>query len=191
MAQRLAMLPVDAMPPLVEAAGLPPAAATRTVYRVLGHNPTVMNVVTAQIQTLLRKNSVPHRLRELVIMRIGWVTGSVYEWTSHWRISMELGIAPEDVLAVRDWRASQRLTAADRAVLQATDEALAGETIGDDTWAELTRHIADPGQQVELVAAIANWISASIILRNLHVPLEEGVMAWPPDGVRPASAKES
>jgi alkylhydroperoxidase family enzyme len=191
MAQRLAMLPIDAMPPLVEAAGLPPAAATRTVYRVLGHNPTVMNVVTAQIQTLLRRNSVPHRLRELVIMRIGWVSGSVYEWTSHWRICIELGIAPEDVLAVRDWRASQRLTAADRAVLQATDEALAGETIGDDTWAELTRHIADPGQQVELVAAIANWISASIILRNLRVPLEEGVMAWPPDGVRPASAKES
>jgi alkylhydroperoxidase family enzyme len=97
MTERVAMVPAEQMPPLVEAAGLPPAAATRTVYRVLANNPTVLNVVATQIQTLIRKNSLPHRLRELIIMRIGWVTGSVYEWTSHWRIGMELGIPPDGV----------------------------------------------------------------------------------------------
>jgi alkylhydroperoxidase family enzyme len=190
MSERVTMVPVEEMPPLVEAAGLPPTAATRTVYRVLGNNPTVLKVVVAQIQTLLRNNSLPHRLRELIIMRIGWVTGSVYEWTSHWRICMELGIPHEDVLAVRHWRESERLTATDRAVLQATDETLAGKTISDATWAEVTRHVTDPGQQVELVVAIANWMFASIFLRNLNIPLEDGVMAWPPDGVRPTSAQE-
>lgn len=189
MSERVNLVPVERMPALIEAAGLPPAAATRTVYRVLAHNPTVLNLVSAQIQTLIRKNSLPNRLRELIIMRIGWATGSVYEWTSHWRICMELGIPPEDVLAVRDWRASNRLTAADRAVLQATDETLAGKTISDATWAEITRHVTDPGQQVELVVDIANWMFASIFLRNLRIPLEDGVMAWPPDGVRPASAE--
>ena len=79
---------------------------------MLANNPTVLNVVTAQIQTLFRKNSLPHRLRELIIMRIGWLTGSTYEWTSLRRICMVLGI-----------------------------------------------------------------------------PLEEGVMAWPPDSVRPANAE--
>jgi len=189
MTERVNLVPAEQMPPLIEAAGLPPAAATRTVYRVLAHNPTVLNVVSAQIQTLIRKNSLPHRLRELIIMRIGWVTGSVYEWTSHWRICMELGIPPEDVLAVRDWHAADRLSAADRAVLQATDETLAGNTICDETWAEITRHVTDPGQQVELVVDIANWVFASILLRNLKIPLEDGVMAWPPDGVRPANAE--
>jgi alkylhydroperoxidase family enzyme len=63
---------------------------------VLANNPTVLNVVTAQIQALIRKNSLPHRLRELIIMRIGWVTGSTYELTSLWRICMELGILLED-----------------------------------------------------------------------------------------------
>ena len=161
-----------------------------TVYRVLAHNPTVLNVVATQIQTLIRKNSLPHRLRELVIMRIGWVTGSVYEWTSHWRICMELGIPPEDVLAVRDWQSSQRLSAADRAVLQAADETLAGKTISDATWAAITPHVTVPGQQVELVIDIANWIFASIFLRNLKIPLEDGVVAWPPDGAHPANAED-
>jgi alkylhydroperoxidase family enzyme len=190
MNERVKMVPVEQMPPIVEAAGLPPAAATRTVYRVLAQNPTVLNVVSAQIQTLIRKNSLPHRLRELIIMRIGWATGSVYEWTSHWRICMELGIPAEDVLAVRDWRASDRLTQADRAVLQATDETLAGNTISDATWAGITRHVTDAGQQVELVVDIANWVFASIFLRNLKIPLEDGVTPWPPDGARPASAEQ-
>ena len=190
MSERVRMVPVGQMPPLVEAAGLPAAAATRTVYRVLGNNPTVLNVVATQIQTLIRNNSLPHRLRELIIMRIGWVTGSVYEWTSHWRICMELGIPPEDVLAVRDWRASNRLNPADRAVLQAADEILAGNTIRDETWADITRHVTVPGQQVELVVDIGNWIFASILLRNLKIPLEAGVMPWPPDGVRPANAED-
>jgi len=190
MTERVSMVAAGQMPPLIEGAGLPPAAATRTVYRVLANNPTVLNVVSAQIQTLIRNNSLPHRLRELTIMRIGWVTGSVYEWTSHWRICMELGIPPEDVLAVRDWRACERLSAADRVVLRATDETLAGKTISDETWAEITRHVTIPGQQVELVVDIANWVFASILLRNLKIPLEDGIMPWPPDGARPASADD-
>jgi alkylhydroperoxidase family enzyme len=189
MTERVTMVPAERMPPLIEAAGLPPAAATRTVYRVLANNPTVLKVVSAQIQALTRKNCLPHRLRELIIMRTGWVTGSAYEWTSHWRICMEFGIPPEDVLAVRDWRASDRLTPADRAVLQATDETLAGKTISDATWAEITRHVTAPDQQVELVVDIANWVFASNILRNLRIPVETDVMAWPPDGVRPANAE--
>ena len=190
MTERVNMVPAEQMPPLIEAAGLPTAAASRTVYRVLANNPTVLNVVATQIQTLIRKNSLPHRLRELMIMRIGWVTGSVYEWTSHWRICMELGIAPEDVLAVRDWQTSARLSAADRAALQATDETLAGKTICDETWAEITQHVTVAGQQVELVVDIANWVFASILLRNLRIPLEDDVMAWPPDSVRPANAED-
>jgi hypothetical protein len=35
---------------------------------VLANNPTVLNMVAVQIQTLIRKNSLPQRLRELSIM---------------------------------------------------------------------------------------------------------------------------
>ena len=33
-----------------------------------------------------------------MIMRIGWVTGSAYEWTQHWRVATTAGIPPEDIL---------------------------------------------------------------------------------------------
>ena len=132
---------------------------------------------------LLEKNQLDARLRELVIMRIGWVTGSAYEWTQHWRVAtVTCAIPPEDVLAVRDWKNAANLTFADKAVLAATDETLAGGSISDATWADIVKAIPNPAHQVDFVVAMGNWTMFSMLLRNLRIPVEDGVMIWPPDG---------
>src|SRR5215471_14621047 len=103
---------------------------------------------TTRIYTRLTdvtNNKFDTRLRELMIMRIGWVTGSAYEWTQHWRVATTAGIPPEDILAVRDWPNSERLTPADRAILAATDECLDGKSISDAAWIEVAKHVTDPG----------------------------------------------
>jgi hypothetical protein len=52
------------------------------------------------------------------------------------------------------------------------------------TWAEVGgRSRADGAGRVRL--RLGNWTMASILLHNLAVPVEEGVMVWPPDGKRP------
>ena len=86
---------------------------------------------------------------------------------------------------MRDWKNSDRLTAADRAVLQATDDVLANGKISDASWVECKKHVPTEAEQVEMVVCIANWTMFSIILRSLEIPIEDGVMAWPPDGKRP------
>jgi hypothetical protein len=43
-------------------------------------------------------------------------------------------------------------------------------------------------RQAECVAARGSRPMFSILLQNLRIPVEDGVMVWPPDGVRPASA---
>jgi alkylhydroperoxidase family enzyme len=96
---------------------------------VLANNPGVARVAYSQLIQLLENNKFDTRLRELIIMQIGWVTGSADEWTQHWRVATTAGIPPEDILAVRDWRNSERLTP-DRAILAATDECLAGRSAG-------------------------------------------------------------
>ena len=189
MTERVTMVPLDVAKRLGEEIGLPAPMATRSAFRVLANNPPLLKAVFGQLTTLLLRNTFDTRLRELMIMRIGWVTGSVYEWTQHWRVATTAGIPPQDVLAVRDWRVSDRLTAADKAVLAATDEALAGETISNETWAEVTKHITDPAQQVEFVVAMGNWTMFSMLLRNLKIPVEDGVAVWPPDGAIPSAAE--
>ena len=183
MTPRVPMVSPDGACELGEAMGLPARRTQSEAFRVLANNPGVARVAYSQLIQLLENNKFDTRLRELMIMRIAWFTGSVYEWTLHWRVATTAGIPPEDILAVRDWRNSAGLTAADKAILAATDECLAGKSISDAAWAEVAKYVVDPAQQVEFVIAMGNWMTFSLLFRNLRVPLAEGVMVWPPDGV--------
>src|ERR1700751_3949994 len=144
---------------LGEAMGLPARRTQSEAFRVLANNPGVARGAYSQLIQLLENNKFDTRLRELMIMRIAWVTGSAYEWTQHWRVATTAGIPPEDVLAVRDWRNADRLSPADRAILAATDQCLEGGSISDAVWAEVAKHVTDPAQQVEFVIAMGNWLS--------------------------------
>jgi hypothetical protein len=39
---------------------------------------------------------------------------------------------------------------------------------------------------IELVTTIGAWRMVASIVHSLHVPLEDGVASWPPDGQAPA-----
>jgi alkylhydroperoxidase family enzyme len=185
------MIPLERARELGEAMGMPARRTQSEAFRILANNPGVARVAYNQLVQLLESNKLDTRLRELMIMRIAWVTGSVYEWTQHWRVATTAGVPPEDILAVRDWRNSDRLTSGDKAILAATEECLAGKTISDAAWAEVAKHVPDPAQQVEFIIAMGNWMTFSLLLRNLRVPLADGVMAWPPDGLASPAAEKS
>ena len=166
-----------------EVAGVPAAFAELNIFRVLLHRPVTAKGMADLLVSLLFRGELDHRLRELVIMRIGWATGSDYEWTQHWAIAQErFGVGAEDLLALRDWRRSERFGPAERAVLEATDETLATGTVTEGTWTRCTDHL-DERACIELIAAIGCWRMVSQLTRSLAIPLEAGVASWPPDGV--------
>jgi alkylhydroperoxidase family enzyme len=168
-----------------EQAGIPAAMADLSVFQVLLHHPDLARALNDLLTALLWRGRLDPRLRELVIMRLGWSTGSVYEWTQHWLVATSLGVTEADLVGVRDWRTHEGFGAADRAVLAATDETLATGTISDETWSACTEHLDGPEELLELITAIGNWRLFSSLLRSLAVPLEDGVAPWPPDGLRP------
>ena len=182
---RLARLDPERAHAAAEAVGIPAVMADLSVFRVLLHNPGVAKALQDLLSALLWRGQLDARLRELVIMRLGWATGSVYEWTQHWRVATGIGIDEADLTAVRDWRNESRFGDLERAVLAATDETLAHGWISDATWAECQRHLTSPAELVELVVAIGNWRLFSSLLQSLDVPLEDGVSPWPPDGLVP------
>jgi len=161
---------------------VPEAIAELNVFRILLRQPKLAKCVNDLLMTLLFQGELDRRLRELIIMRIGWATGSVYEWTQHWRIALQLGVAESDLLALRDWRSHGHWSEADRAILAATDETLEDGAVSAETWAECAVHLPSHAEQLELLGAIGTWRMISQILRSLEVPLEDGVVPWPPDG---------
>jgi len=186
---RVDLLPIDSARQAAEAAGVPVAFAELNIFRALLHRPRTAKALCDLLVSLLFAGELDHRLRELVIMRIGWVTGSAYEWTQHWKIAQErFGVSAEDLLALRDWRRADRFGPAEQAVLAATDETLATGAMSPACWAQCEAHLGSRNQCIELVAAIGTWRLVSQLVRSLDIPLEQGLASWPPDGQRPAVA---
>jgi alkylhydroperoxidase family enzyme len=182
------MLSLDEALAAAQTADVPAELADRNLFRALLRCPSLAKGINDLLYSLLFGATLSDRHRELVIMRIGWSTGSDYEWTQHWAVAQSaFGCDSEDLLAVRDWRHSKRLDAADRAVLAATDETLETGRVGAQTWAQCERHLDGSKACIELVAAIAAWRLISEITLSLEIPIESGMSSWPPDGTPPAS----
>ena len=168
--------------------GLHAPIARLNIFRVLFHRPRTAKALADLLLSLLFDSAIGHRRRELIIMRIGWVTGSEYEWTQHWPLAQEMfGCTPEELLALRGWQSADCFDAVDRAVLTATDELLATGDLRDETWRACIEGLGRDAA-IDMVAAIGTWLLVSKIARGLRVPLEGGVTGWPPDGTAaPAS----
>src|SRR5260370_39724558 len=102
MTSRVPMISLDRARELGEVMGMPARRTQSEAFRVLANNPGVARVAYSQLIQLLENNKFDTRLRELMIMRIGWVTGSDYEWTQHWRGADHGGDSPPGNFCRRD-----------------------------------------------------------------------------------------
>ena len=184
---RIEPLDAEAAYRAAEEARVLEGVADLNIFRVLLRHPQLARAFSRLLGPLLFRNELDARLRELVIMRVAWLTGSVYEWTQHWRVATDLGVVPDDLVGVRDWERYEPFGAAERAVLAATDETVREGRVSDRTWAACAS-VLDEHELLELVAAIGCWRMVASLLETLVVPLEDGVEPWPPDGVSPPAA---
>jgi alkylhydroperoxidase family enzyme len=185
---RLAPLSMAEVSRIAAEAGIPAELTDRNLFRILLHSPRVAKAIQELLYAQLFGATFDGRLRELIIMRIGWATACDYEWAQHWRTGqVAFGCTADDLLAVREWRLSPRFGAVERAVLAATDEILATGTISPETWALCQTHLGSPQACLELVTVIATWHLISQVARSLQIPLEGDTPSWPPDGRFPSN----
>lgn len=183
---RMDPLPVEEAGALGVSAGVPKSLAELAIFRTLLHQPSLAKAVCDLLLTLLRGDFLDARLRELMIMRMGWATGSEYEWGQHWGIAQQFGVEAGRLVALREWRDDPEFTPAERAVLAVVDDVVANGVIGESSLAECSRSVSDdPAVLLEVVGVAGAWHMISMLLRSLQVPLDDGVEMWPPDGYGP------
>ncbi|WP_122442698.1 carboxymuconolactone decarboxylase family protein [Mycobacterium attenuatum] len=183
---RVPQLAVDEAKAAADEAGVPDYMAELSIFQVLLNHPRLARAFNDFLATMLWHGALDPRLRELAIMRIGWLTACDYEWTQHWRVASGLGVSADDLLGVRDWQSYEGFGPAERAVLAATDDVVRKGAVSADSWAACERELhGDTTVLIELITAIGAWRMVASMLRSLEVPLEEGVSSWPPDGVSP------
>lgn len=184
---RIPLLPVDEAKAAADEAGVPDYMAELAIFQALLNHPGLARALNDLLATMLWHGRLDSRLRELVIMRISWLTASAYEWAQHWRVAQGLGVRTDDLLGVREWRDHTGFGAAERAVLAAADDIVRDGAVSAESWAACEREFNDPAVLVELVTAIGAWRMVASILHSLRVPLEDDVASWPPDGRAPSA----
>ena len=127
---------------------------------------------------LSRRNSLPAREREIVILRTGWLCRSGYEFTQHRVIGLREGLTSEEIDRIKLDAGTPGWGAADKALIRATDELHADQFIGDGAWAELRQHF-DQKQCMDLVFTVGQYTQVSMMLNTFGVQLDEGLSLDP------------
>ena len=154
------------------------------IFATLAHHPLLLRRFTALGGVFLALNQLPAREREIVILRVAWRTGSVYEFGQHTRIGLASGLGEEEVVRVAR-EGDDGWDPADAALIAAVDELQAADRVGDDTWAELSGRYTE-AELLELLALIGFYRMTAGILNSAGVEPEAGVAGWPA-GAEPAA----
>lgn len=183
---RVDLLSLDESKDAAKAVGVIAPFAELNIFRAMLHRPKTAKALADLLLSLLFGGELDDRLRELLIMRIGWVTGSDYEWTQHWRIARDqFGCSDQDLLELRgDWRSSTHFGDKEKTLLSAVDALLEEGTLSGDLAKQCVDRFGRDAT-IELASAVGCWRLVSNVTNALQIPLEEGIASWPPDGKRP------
>jgi alkylhydroperoxidase family enzyme len=146
----------------------------KNVFRTMAHEPKALKGFLAWGGYVLSKrNGLPPRERELVILRIGFLCRSGYEWTQHKAIGLRAGLTEAEVERIKAGADAPGWSAADQALLKACDELHHDQFVTDLTWTALSAHFDDK-QRMDVVFTAAQYTQVSMILNSFGVQLDEG-----------------
>ncbi len=148
--------------------------------------PTVLNIFRTLVRApkaltrfnawggyvLSRRNDLPEREREIVILRVGYLCKSGYEFTQHSRIGLQSGLTSDEIERIKRG-ADAGWSAADGVLIRAADELHADQFITDATWAELGRHYSEK-QCMDVVFTTGQYTQVSMMLNTFGVQLDAG-----------------
>ena len=143
------------------------------IFRTLVHAPKALTRFNSWGGYVLsRRNDLPAREREIVILRTGFLCKSGYEWTQHHRIGLQSGLTEDEIARVKEG-AEAGWSAADAALIRATDELHQDQFVTDPTWAELRRHFSEK-QCMDVVFTAGQYTQVSMMLNTFGVQLDAG-----------------
>lgn len=148
------------------------------IFRTLAHAPKALGAFLGWGNYILsRRNSLPAREREMVILRTGWLCRSGYEFAQHTRIGKACGLTDEDIARIKLGPDATGWSGLESAMLRAADELVADHFVSDATWAALAE-LGDKGR-MDLVMTVGQYTQVSMMLNSFGIQLEDGDMADP------------
>ena len=146
-------------------------ATSSTSTRLLLHSPDIASVWLDLVNVVRWKVDLEGRLREIVIVRIGYLNRCAYVVNQHVpELTAPEGLTKEECAALADWRASPFFNERERAALAYADAVTREIDVPDTVFAELRKHFNER-QIVELTVLIGTY--------NMHTRVGQALQIDP------------
>jgi 4-carboxymuconolactone decarboxylase len=143
------------------------------VFATFARNPPVDALRNAVPGHIRGGSTLSPRHRELLLMRIGVLCRSEYEWAAHMRAGKATGMTDADVERIVRGP-DEPGDALETALLRATDELYRDDRISDETWSELAARL-DTRQLLDVLIAVGGYRAASMAINSAGVQLDENM----------------
>lgn len=120
---------------------------------------------------LANQTTIDVRLRELIILRVAWLTRSAYEWSQHTRLALRVGLTTQHLHAIPDGSAAGLWSPVERVVLAATEQLVERHRIDDATWAQLCEHL-DEKEAFELLFVTGTYTCFAMVCNGAGLQLD-------------------
>ncbi len=146
------------------------------IIMTMGNHPALGKVYNSWGKHFLMENTLNTRQLEIIILRVSWLTRSVYEWHNHVGYAVNAGLTLEDVAAVRDFPDGGNWIEEEVALMQACDDLFANNVVSESTWLILSKTF-NTRQMMDLVFTIGHYVMTAWALASFGVPVEGGADA--------------
>jgi 4-carboxymuconolactone decarboxylase len=121
----------------------------------------------------LSQSTLPARDREIVILRMGWLSRAAYEWGHHKAIGKQIGLSDEDFDNIQSGSETPGIDPFEATLLRAVDELNTDTFISDETWSALAERY-DTQQMLDLIFTAGQYKLVSMVLNSTGIQLEDG-----------------
>ena len=174
---RLEPLPEEQWDPrtreLLAAAPHDPEGGIPNIFTTLVRHPDLYERFMPFGGQLLVGGRLPGDVRELLILRTAWNTGSRYEWGRHLPLARAAGVTDADIDRLGEGPEAPGWTDLRRHLIRAADELHRVATLSDATWEGLAAHF-DEAELIEIAMLVGQYHIVAFFLNATGVELEPG-----------------
>ena len=148
------------------------------IFTTLARHPKLMGSWMPFATHILQTSTIPAREREILILRIGWLCRSEYEFGQHTLIGKQAGLTDEEILRITKGPDAAGWSEFDAALIRATDELHRDAFISDMTWQALAVNFNEK-QLLDLIFTVGEYNLVSMALNSAGIQLDPGIPGFP------------
>ena len=151
-----------------EAFGIPAEAPMPDVSLISLRHPGMFRGQMQLGIELASRGTIPHRERELAILRIAMLCGAPFEWSEHVDIGRKFGVTDEEIERVIDGSSAPGWRDHERALLLGVEELIADKCLSDAAWDALAATYSEQ-QMLELPMLVGSYMMTALQQNSLRI----------------------